>query len=111
MPTISEESPERRIEALVERGEERGCVNLSELLELAEKSFDAFITVDRNLAFQQSLPKFSIAVLILRAPSNRLSELRALIPRPGSKSSLRRVRPGNSHRPARAPRVGSRAAN
>src|SRR5918999_733956 len=37
MPTIAEESAERRIEALVERGEERGCVNLSELLELAQE--------------------------------------------------------------------------
>ncbi len=37
MPTIAEESPERRIEALVERGEERGCVNLSELLELVQE--------------------------------------------------------------------------
>src|ERR671921_1694353 len=37
MPTIADESPERKIEALVERGEERGCVNLSELLELAQE--------------------------------------------------------------------------
>jgi RNA polymerase primary sigma factor len=32
-----EESAERRIEALLERGEERGCVNLSELSELAQE--------------------------------------------------------------------------
>src|ERR687895_261944 len=37
MPAIADESAERRIEALVERGEERGCVNLSELLELAQE--------------------------------------------------------------------------
>src|ERR671919_35820 len=37
MPTIADESAERKIEALVERGEERGCVNLSELLELAQE--------------------------------------------------------------------------
>jgi RNA polymerase primary sigma factor len=37
MPTIADESAERRIEALVERGEDRGCVNLSELMELTHE--------------------------------------------------------------------------
>jgi RNA polymerase primary sigma factor len=37
MPTITDGSPERRVEALLERGEERGCVNLSELAELAQE--------------------------------------------------------------------------
>ncbi len=51
------------------------------LLELAEGRFGVFITVDRNLSFQQSLPKFQIAVLVLRAPTNRLADLRRLMPR------------------------------
>jgi len=46
-----------------------------ELMELAETEFDVFITVDRNLSFQQNLPKFNIAVLVLRAKSNRLADL------------------------------------
>jgi RNA polymerase primary sigma factor len=37
MSTATEGSPERRIEALFERGEERGCVNLSELAEVAQE--------------------------------------------------------------------------
>lgn len=52
-----------------------------ELLVLAEAAFDVFITVDRNLSFQQNLPKFNIAVVILHAPSNRLADLRPLIPK------------------------------
>jgi hypothetical protein len=52
-----------------------------ELLTLAEKEFDVFITVDRNLSFQQSLPKFNIAVLVLHATSNRLADLRPLAPK------------------------------
>jgi hypothetical protein len=36
-----------------------------ELLALAETEFEVFVTVDRNLSFQQNLPKFNIAVLIL----------------------------------------------
>ena len=34
MATMTDGSAERRIEALIERGEEQGCVNLSELAEL-----------------------------------------------------------------------------
>lgn len=52
-----------------------------ELLALAETQFDVFVTVDRNLSFQQRLPRFSIAVVVLRAPSNRLADLRLLIPK------------------------------
>jgi hypothetical protein len=46
-----------------------------ELMRLAEAEFDVFITVDRNLSFQQNLPKFNIAVVVLRAKSNRLADL------------------------------------
>lgn len=52
-----------------------------ELLTLAEKEFDVFITVDRNLSFQQNLPKFSLPVLVLHASSNRLADLRPLAPK------------------------------
>jgi hypothetical protein len=50
------------------------------LLTLAERDFDVFITVDRNLSFQQNLPKFNIAVLVLHASSNRLDDLKPLAP-------------------------------
>ncbi|MGH8605068.1 MAG: DUF5615 family PIN-like protein [Gammaproteobacteria bacterium] len=52
-----------------------------ELLELAEQAFDVFITVDRNLSFQQNVPGFGIAVIVLRASSNRLADLRSLVPK------------------------------
>jgi uncharacterized protein DUF5615 len=51
-----------------------------ELLRLAQAQFDAFVTVDRNLSFQQHLPRFSVAVIVLQAPTNRLSDLRLLVP-------------------------------
>jgi hypothetical protein len=51
-----------------------------ELLALAAKDFDVFITVDRNLSFQQNLPAFTIAVIVLCAPSNRLADLQPLVP-------------------------------
>lgn len=51
-----------------------------ELLAIAAERFEASITVDRNLYFQQNVAKFRIAVLVLAAKSNRLADLKALIP-------------------------------
>ena len=50
-----------------------------ELLVLAAREFDVFVTVDRNLSFQQNLPAFAIAVIVLRASSNRLADLKPLV--------------------------------
>jgi hypothetical protein len=50
------------------------------LLALAQAEFDVFVTVDRNLSFQQHLPKFDIAVILLKAKSNRVSDLVGLLP-------------------------------
>jgi hypothetical protein len=52
----------------------------SELLARAEHEFEVFVTVDRNLPLQQDLSRFSIAVIVLRAPSNRVTDLRGLVP-------------------------------
>lgn len=51
-----------------------------ELLGLAAREFDVFVTVDRQLPFQQDLSRFSLAVVVMRARSNRLSDLQALVP-------------------------------
>lgn len=52
-----------------------------QLLRKAESEFDVFITVDRNLSFQQPLLDFDMAVMVLRAPTNRLQDLLPLVPR------------------------------
>jgi len=52
-----------------------------ELLALAARQFDVFVTVDRNLSFQQNLVSLRIAVIVLQARTNRLADLRPLIPR------------------------------
>jgi hypothetical protein len=51
-----------------------------ELLALDAMEFEVFVTVDRNLSFQQNLPAFAIAVVVLRTGSNRLADLRPLVP-------------------------------
>ena len=42
--------------------------------------FDVLVTVDQNIPDQQNLEGRSISVLILCAPTNRLNELRPLVP-------------------------------
>ncbi len=37
--------------------------------------------VDRNLSFQQNVAELTIAVIVLHAPTNRLVDLRPLVPR------------------------------
>jgi hypothetical protein len=44
-----------------------------ELLRRAASDFDVLITVDRNLPFQQHLPNFKIAVVLLEPASSRLT--------------------------------------
>ena len=50
------------------------------LLTLASQHFDVFVTLDRNLSFQQDLDSFSIAVVVLNAKTSRLTDLKPLIP-------------------------------
>ena len=50
-----------------------------ELLALAESDFDVFLTVDRNLSFQQNIDRFNVAVVVLVAKSNRHSDLQPLV--------------------------------
>ena len=56
------------------------AIKNGELLALASAHFDAFVTVDRNLAFQQDVSGLRIAVVVLQAKSNRLGDLRPLMP-------------------------------
>jgi predicted nuclease of predicted toxin-antitoxin system len=50
------------------------------LLRRAAERFDVFVTVDANLRYQQNISRLPIAVLVLRAVSNDMSDLRPLVP-------------------------------
>jgi hypothetical protein len=50
------------------------------LLRQADGEFDVLVTVDRNLSFQQRVIDFRLAVIVLKAPSNRLQDLLPLVP-------------------------------
>ena len=51
-----------------------------ELLGLADLRFDVLLTLDKNLPYQQNLDTKRIAVLIIRARSNRIQDLLPVIP-------------------------------
>ena len=51
-----------------------------ELLKLLqENSFDAFLTFDKNLQYQQNFSKYTITVFVLSAKSNQYKELTGLV--------------------------------
>ena len=49
------------------------------LLAKAEVEFDAFITADRKLRYQQHTPDVDLLIVVLRARSNRLQDLLPLL--------------------------------
>jgi hypothetical protein len=50
------------------------------LLLAANPQFDVFLTVDKNLVSQQNLTGLRIAVIVLRARSNKIEDLGPLVP-------------------------------
>ena len=55
-------------------------VKNGKLLALAASKFDAFITVDKNLPYQQNTSSLPVAVVVLDALSNELPYLLPLVP-------------------------------
>ena len=50
------------------------------LISAIEGRYDALVTMDGNLPYQQNLAGRTLAVIILRANSNRISDLLPLVP-------------------------------
>jgi Domain of unknown function (DUF5615) len=83
---LDEDLPRRLAELLV--GHEVSTVQRSgwsgikngQLLGLAAAQFDVFLTMDRNLEFQQNLAILPIAVLVVEAVSNRMEDLKPIVP-------------------------------
>ena len=55
-------------------------IHNGELLRKAiEAGFEALVTMDGNMVYQQNIARFAIAVIALRARSNRLEDTRPLM--------------------------------
>ncbi len=63
-----------------------------DLLALAESSFDGFVTMDANLAYQQNLQGRRFWVIVLGARSNRYEDLAPL--GPAITAALEAINPG-----------------
>lgn len=64
-----------------------------ELLQLmVQESFTVLLTTDQNLRYQQNLQQAGVAIVVLVAPSNRLTDLVPLIP--SVRSVLSTIAPG-----------------
>jgi predicted nuclease of predicted toxin-antitoxin system len=74
------------------RGAGFGGTENGELLALAENSFDVLITIDKNIRYQQNLTGRSIAILIIRAASNDLDDIRPQVPH--ALLALQSIKPG-----------------
>ena len=68
------------------------------LLRAADAEFDAFITLDRGIEYQQDLVGLSLRVVVLRAASNKYEDLLPLVP--SIQSALERLGPGTLARVA-----------
>jgi len=51
------------------------------LLARAAENFDVLVTMDGSMTSQQNLSKLKIAIVALRAPSNRLADTSPLMPK------------------------------
>jgi hypothetical protein len=47
---------------------------------MSQEGFTILLTTDQNLRYQQNLQQAGVAVVVLVAPSNKLSDLLPLIP-------------------------------
>lgn len=56
-----------------------GLVN-GKLLRRIAGNYEVFVTIDGNLTAQQNMKGLSFAVIVLRARSNKMEDIRPLIP-------------------------------
>ena len=66
------------------------------LLALAATKFDVFLTMDKNLEYQQNVGTLPVAVLVLEAVSNRIEHLAPLVP--SALKELNHLPPRTLHR-------------
>jgi len=63
-----------------------------ELLALTEKNFDVLVTIDKHIRYQQNMAGRGIAILIIRAVSNDLDDIRPHVPH--ALVALQSIKPG-----------------
>ena len=62
-----------------------------ELIGLADKKFEVLITIDKNIRHQQNITGRNITILIIRAGSNDLDDIRPHVPQ--ALAALKAIKP------------------
>ena len=88
---LSRSLPTHQVSTVVRQG--WSGIKNGRLLELAAETFDALITVDKNLPYQQNTSRLPLAVIVLDAVSNELSFLLPLMP--ALEQRLNQLAPGS----------------
>ncbi len=76
---LARDLPEHHVESVPLVGW-AGIENGELLRKAVEAGFDVLVTMDSNMVHQQNIAKYPIALIALRAPSNRLADTRPLMP-------------------------------
>jgi len=76
---LSRDLPGHQTESVSSLGS-TGIQNGELLAKAAEAGFDVLVTMDSNMVHQQNIGRYAIAVVALRARSNRLADTRPLMP-------------------------------
>jgi hypothetical protein len=87
---LSSELGNHDVRTVVQQGW-RGKKN-GELLRLAAAHFDVFITIDKNLPFQQTISQLRLGVICLTLPGDEFDDIRALTPR--LRHAVMKIKPG-----------------
>lgn len=73
------ELPDHQVSTVQKEG--RAGVKNGPLLRLAtEAGFEVFLTSDRDIEFQQNVAEVGLGIVLLRAASNSIEDLRPLLP-------------------------------
>jgi hypothetical protein len=63
-----------------------------DLLQLMQGQFEVFITIDSHLLSQQNFTNLQIALMVLRAKSNKFEDIEPLVPK--TLQNLSSIKPG-----------------
>jgi predicted nuclease of predicted toxin-antitoxin system len=75
---LKQEFKEQEVYTVAEKGWS-GISNGELLALLIENNFDALITFDKNLQYQQNFSKYPVIVIVLNAPDNTYLTLKQLV--------------------------------
>jgi hypothetical protein len=97
---LLDENVDRQLEPLFDARldvvtvQERGWDGLTngELLRVAAGEFDVFVTMDRNLPYQQNLKALDLAVVVIGSATNAFVDVAPLMPKVNT--AVRTARPG-----------------